>query len=158
MCVLTSLQNTLTYGCICSSGNTPNISDFEQTLPGFVCRQARIDCIAAAPNDLDAQRACDDVVCGSKNIEDASSSTSSSAASSSTTGSSTSSGSDSEATEAGSSSSDSDDSASTTAESGASETSAAADSDSAASALTLASTYGTGLLAVGIFAAFGLAL
>ncbi|KAM0721761.1 hypothetical protein Q7P37_002686 [Cladosporium fusiforme] len=148
---------TLTYSCICSDGNSPNISDFEQTLPGQVCRKSVEQCVINHPDDAEGIAECRSVVCGERTDYDEASSSSSSSATASETASSTSSGGSSDATETGSSTSGSDDdSASQTSDSSsASET---ADSDSAASALMLGSSYGTGLLAVGIFAAFGLAL
>lgn len=147
-------QNTLTYGCVCADGTTPNTSDYEQTLPSFVCRKYRDQCVANNPRDKDAQDACLAIECGTKlPTEDSASSTVSSASSATESASSTGSGS-SEASETASSTSGSEEAASQTASDGA----ASATADSAAVALNLASTYGTGLLAAGILGAFGLAL
>ncbi|KAL1588493.1 hypothetical protein WHR41_02875 [Cladosporium halotolerans] len=146
--------NTLTYGCVCADGTTPNTSDYEQTLPSFVCRKYRDQCVANNPTDKDAQDACLAIECGTKlPTEDSASSTVSSASSATESASSTGSGS-SEASETASSTSGSEEAASQTASDGA----ASATADSAAVALNLASTYGTGLLAAGILGAFGLAL
>jgi patatin-like phospholipase/acyl hydrolase len=131
---------------------SPNVSDYEQTLPAYVCRTYVEQCVNAHPNDLEGITTCRDTVCGNKTIDEASSSSSSSQ-SSSATGSSTRSGSGSSASQTASSTGNTG-SASQTASQSASST---ADS-SAASALHMASNYGTGLLAVGILAAFGLAL
>lgn len=148
-------QNTLSYSCVCeTTGMSPNVSSYEQTLPAYACREWVDQCVTNHPDDLDEITKCRDVQCGTKALEDASTSSSSSS-SSSATGSATSSGSGSGASETASSTSDSE-SASQTSDS-ASASATAADS-SAASALNLASTYGTGLLAFGILAAFGLAL
>lgn len=130
---------------------SPNVSDYEQTLPAFVCREYVDQCVNAHPNDLDGITTCRDTVCGNKTIDEASSSSSSSSSSASATGSSTRSSSGSDASETASSTSGG---AAQTASESASSTADA----SAASALNIASNYGTGLLAVGILAAFGLAL
>ena len=150
--MLTFAQNTLTYNCTCASDNqSPAVADYEQTLPGLMCRAYKDQCVAAAPDNLDLQQACLATNCGNKTVDDVTSSTSS--ASSSATSSSTRSASGSEASETASSTSGGDSASSTASQSA----SATADS-SAASGLNIASTYGTGLLAVGILAAFGLAL
>jgi cobalamin biosynthesis Mg chelatase CobN len=128
---------------------SPNVSDYQQTLPAFVCREYVDQCVNAHPNDLDGITTCRDTVCGNKTVDETTSSSTSSESSSSTA-SSTRSGSGASQT----ASSTSGGSASQTSGSSASATAAS----SSASALHMASTYGTGLLAVGILAAFGLAL
>jgi cobalamin biosynthesis Mg chelatase CobN len=134
---------------------SPNVSSYEQTLPGYVCREYIDQCVNSHPNDLDGITACRATQCGTKLIGDPDDSTSSSSsASASATASSTSSGSSSDASETASSTSGGDSASQTSDNAQASAT----DNSSAASALTLASNYGTGLLAVGILAAFGLAL
>jgi cobalamin biosynthesis Mg chelatase CobN len=128
---------------------SPNVSDYQQTLPAFVCREYVDQCVNAHPNDLDGITTCRDTVCGNKTVDETTSSSTSSESSSSTA-SSTRSGSGASQT----ASSTSGGSASQTSGSSASATAAS----SSASALHMVSTYGTGLLAVGILAAFGLAL
>ena len=121
---------------------SPNVSSYEQTLPAYECREYINQCVNNHPNDADGIKVCRATECGTKLIGDPDDSTSSSSsASSSATASSTRSGSSSDASET----------------SGGAEASASGDS-SAATALTLGGNYGTGLLAVGILAAFGLAL
>ncbi|KAH9844510.1 Pci domain-containing protein [Teratosphaeria destructans] len=135
--------NTLNYTCMCTSGNTPNISAYMGTMPYFVCEQWIADCVQAHPNDLDGITACRSVTCGTKNAS--SESTTSSAASSATsTGSAASTASSSMASSTGTATSSS--------------TSSSATSSSAAIALGVAKTYGTGILAAAMFAVFGLAL
>lgn len=134
---------------------SPNTSSYEQTLPAYVCRTYKDQCVARNPNDLDAQKTCLAVECGTKSLDEASTSSSSSASSSSETASATSSGSSSDASETASSTSGGDSASSTGTDAQASSTAAA---DSAAAALSLAGNYGTGILAAGILAAFGLAL
>lgn len=145
--------NTLTYSCVCSAtGNSPNVSDYQQTLPAYVCREYIDQCVNAHPNDLEGITTCRDTQCGNKTVDQATSSSSSESATASAT-SSTRSGSGSAASQTASSSGS--DSSATATESGAGAT---ATGDSAASALNIASNYGTGILAAGILAAFGLAL
>jgi len=149
-------QNTLTYNCVCSSGNKPNISDYDQTLPSLVCGQWVGDCVNAHPNDLDGQTTCLSVVCGSKNASTGVSTSSSAMSSASATASSSGgSGGAGGAQQTATSSSDSGSSSSTASSSGSA---SSASSSSAAIALNLASNYGTGILAAGILGAFGLAL
>lgn len=146
----------MTFSCICGDGNSPNTSDYEQTLPAYVCREYIEQCVVAHPDDADGIAACRATECGNQTELESSSRTSSSATSSQTASSTSSSG-GSDASETASSTSDSsDDSASQTGD--ASSASETANADSAAAALNLASNYGTGLLAAGILAAFGFAL
>ncbi|KAK5132437.1 hypothetical protein LTR08_009048 [Meristemomyces frigidus] len=141
----------LTYVCTCSNGNSPNISNFDQTIPSFVCAQWKTDCVTAHPNDLTGQTACLSVVCGDRNASSGETSTSSSA---SATASMT-------ASMTASSTGGAVASASSAAGSGASAASSAASSataSSAAIAMNVAQNYGTGILAAGMLGLFGLAL
>jgi hypothetical protein len=142
--------NTLKYSCVCASDNqSPDVADYEQTLPGQLCRTYVSQCVLAHPNDADGIAECRATNCGNKTVEEAASSMSSSE-SASATSSSTRSASGSGASETASSTSGGDQ-ASSTASSSASATAATG----AASGLQIAS---TGALAVGILAAFGFAL
>merc|ERR1711939_1153333 len=136
---------TLTYSCVCTNGNQPNISNYQQSLAAYECRAWKDGCNERNPTDAGAQQECLNTPCGSKLVSEASSSSSSSMASMTAT--SSSSGSD--------SNSDSDSSASGTASSSAA---AASQSDSGAAAMRFAQTYGTGVFATGLLAFFGLAL
>jgi len=129
--------NALTYSCTCLSGTTPNISSYGQTLPSLQCESWIGQCTAAHPNDLSGQTFCQSFQCGMKNAS-AVGAAASSASSSAGTASSTASGS------------------STGTASGASASSTT--SKAAAAAFTAARDYGTGAVAMGLFAAFGLAL
>ncbi|OCL04968.1 hypothetical protein AOQ84DRAFT_345413 [Glonium stellatum] len=128
-------SNALTYTCQCSDGTSPNISDYQQSLPALMCEQWKTDCVANSPNDLTGQTACLSVVCGNKTTDDLSSSSSS--APSATAAPSSTSGGNPSATVASATSSS---------------------SKAAATALALAKEFGTPALAMGIAAAFGLAL
>lgn len=143
-------SNTLEYNCTCASDNqSPAVADYQQTLPALLCEQYVIQCVAANPNDRDAQTACHATNCGNKTLDDVSSSSSSSESeSASATSSPTSSASGSDASETASSTSGGDEASSTASQS------ASATADSGAG-LNIAS---TGVLAVGILAAFGFAL
>jgi hypothetical protein len=79
---------------VCLTGTSPNVTDYSQTLPALECQEWISQCIAAHPNDLAGQTACQSWVCGHKNataVQSAGSAASSSALSSSSTSKSTSS-------------------------------------------------------------------
>ncbi|KAF2166564.1 hypothetical protein M409DRAFT_23199 [Zasmidium cellare ATCC 36951] len=135
-------SNTLTYQCVCTDGSSPNISDYDQTIPSFVCQTWVGNCVDAHPNDLDGQTGCRSVTCGSRNASSNLAATTSSAATTSATASSSSSA---ESTSASGTPTGS--SASTTAT-----------TSSAAMALHVAEQYGTGIIAGGLLALFGLVL
>ncbi|KAJ9645307.1 hypothetical protein H2201_005656 [Coniosporium apollinis] len=125
--------NTLQILCVCRNGQTPNVTDYEQTVPSLMCEEWKIQCVRNSGSDATKQAACIAVQCGSRRAESV---LSTSSASSSATGSSTASG-------------------SASATSGAA---AAASSSAAAAALDFATTYGTGAIAAGLLGLFGLAL
>jgi hypothetical protein len=79
------MQDALTYDCSCIGGNTPNISNYAQTLPSLECSEWKGQCTSAHPNDLAGQTFCQSFVCGSliASAQAASSSSSASKASSS---------------------------------------------------------------------------
>ncbi|KAI7159071.1 hypothetical protein KC349_g4426 [Hortaea werneckii] len=158
---------TLTYSCVCTNGNMPNISSYDQSLAAYECRAWRDGCNERYPGDAEAQQNCLDTPCGSRKASDASSSSSSSmatmTATSSSSGSDSTSSASTTAGAGGSSDSDSDsdsDSGSDSSASGTASSSAAAasQSDSGAAAMRFAQSYGTGVLATGLLAFFGLAL
>jgi hypothetical protein len=133
--------NTLSYSCSCQGGNTPNISDYQQTLPSLECESWVGQCTKAHPNDLNGQTFCQSFVCGKKNASAVGAGASSSSSSSSAGPSATSSGSASAAS-----------SASSTA------ATAASSSKAAAAALRVAKDYGSAGFALGVLALFGFAL
>ncbi|KAI6893118.1 hypothetical protein KC318_g12838 [Hortaea werneckii] len=160
---------TLSYTCVCTNGNMPNISSYDQSLAAYECREWRQQCVQRVGDDAQQQQDCINTQCGSREVSDASSSssssmasmtaTSSSSGSDSTSSASTTAGaggsSDSDSDSDSNSDSDSDSSASGTASSSAA---AASQSDSGAAAMRFAQSYGTGVLATGLLAFFGLAL
>ncbi|KAI9668295.1 MAG: hypothetical protein M1821_001115 [Bathelium mastoideum] len=130
---------SLTYLCTCTDGSKPNISDYASTLPSFICQQNVADCVDSHPNDLEGITICRETVCGSRNASAALSTSSSSSASSTPTSTGSSGG-------------------STASSSSSSSPSAASSSSAAEAALKMGKTYGTGALAAGFLAVFGLAL
>ncbi|KAF2474663.1 uncharacterized protein BDR25DRAFT_254995 [Lindgomyces ingoldianus] len=122
----------LNFTCTCSDGTSPNMSDYQQSVPALMCREWFSRCIIASGENLDQQLLCKAVTCGNKTTEGA---VSTSAAASG--------------------------GASSTGGGGASATSgspSAASSSGAATALAIAREYGTPILAGGMAAVFGLVL
>ncbi|PSN60619.1 hypothetical protein BS50DRAFT_506222 [Corynespora cassiicola Philippines] len=133
-------ETTLNYTCNCRNGTSPQMSEYQQSVPGQMCRFWYDACVAQTGSDRDAQFQCQqarDQNCGNLTTTDPEE-TSSSSASSTPTATGGSSG------ESGSSSA--------TGSAGASE------SSGAAAALDVARHFGTPVLAGGILAVFGLAL
>jgi hypothetical protein len=61
-------QNTLTYDCVCGNGQSPNASEFSQTLPYFICTEYGTQCVAGCGGNTACQSACrDDHPCGAQN-------------------------------------------------------------------------------------------
>lgn len=58
-------QDTLTYACACSSGPTPNVTDYGQTLPSLMCLQWKLQCLSQSPTG--SQDNCRAATCGMKN-------------------------------------------------------------------------------------------
>lgn len=126
---LTAFQNTLKFDCVCADGTTPDVSQYQQSVPFYVCEANYGQCIDAHPNDANGQRACKQAAnCGTKNAS-AADATSSSAAPSSTIA------------------------MATSSESGASSTSVAAQSTTTNAAIALGEGYSTGLMATVMFVA-----
>lgn len=147
-------QNDLSWTCTCTNGNEPNITDFADTMPSYICQRWVADCTAAHPNDLEGQTACQSVQCGMRNA--------SSLTSASSGGSSSASASSAMASSTGSSSGGSGGSGSPGSSSGGSSASqsasGAASSSTDNAAVAVGTTYGTGILMGGLLAVFGLAL
>jgi len=59
---------TLTYDCVCGNGQSPNASEYSQTLPYFICQTYGGQCVAACNGNTACQSACrDDHPCGAQN-------------------------------------------------------------------------------------------
>lgn len=50
--------DTLTYNCVCENGITPNITQYSQTLPFFICQTWGNQCVAACNGASSCQDAC----------------------------------------------------------------------------------------------------
>lgn len=60
-----SLQDTLTYGCLCGDNTQPNVSEYSLTLPYFVCTEWGNQCVTACGQDSTCASACrQDHPCG----------------------------------------------------------------------------------------------
>ncbi|KFY26708.1 hypothetical protein V493_03922 [Pseudogymnoascus sp. VKM F-4281 (FW-2241)] len=146
----------LTYACLCADGTTPNLADYKNTLPQYVCQEDFAGCINAHPNDAVGQGKCKTEIeetCGTKNITDYEKGSGSGSGSKSDT----SSGSASETATpssggAGGASETTGGSTPSTTETGGP---AAATSDSAAVALINGVDISAGVLAAGLLAVFG---
>lgn len=147
-------QNGLTYSCVCSDGSTPNISDYAQTLPSLVCQQWVINCVASHPNDLNGQAGCHSVTCGMKNAS-ATNNAAGGASGSSASGSASAASGSASQTATGSSAAASGSASATASSSGSASSSS---SSGSAAVMNVAMNYGTGILAGGMLAVFGLAL
>ncbi|KAH8594352.1 hypothetical protein B0O99DRAFT_514279 [Bisporella sp. PMI_857] len=135
-------ENTLTFNCTCTANNSsPGLIYYKQTLPTFICQQIYEVCIKNGENVAAAQKKCTDdrdKNCGTldpeKFVASSSSSSGSASATSTPTGTAGSAG-----------------SVTTTASSSSS-------TGAAATMMAVAGSYGSGMLAAGVVAAFGLVL
>jgi len=66
--LLTNIQDTLTYNCVCPNGTVPDSTAFAQTLPFYICQETFVQCIANNPNDAEGQAVCqENESCGTRN-------------------------------------------------------------------------------------------
>ncbi|KAF2235689.1 hypothetical protein EV356DRAFT_531550 [Viridothelium virens] len=56
--------NDLTYQCICQGGSSPDLSQWNDTIPSFECQAYKSSCPAENPNVFGGQ-SCDTITCGS---------------------------------------------------------------------------------------------
>jgi len=60
--------NALTYACICSNGLSPNVSEYSQTLPFFLCQEWGNECVSNCGSDNTCQSNCrSQHLCGAQN-------------------------------------------------------------------------------------------
>jgi hypothetical protein len=60
-------SDNLTYNCVCDNGVVPNITEYSQTLPFFICQQWGNTCSDNCNNDPSCQSACrEDHPCGAQ--------------------------------------------------------------------------------------------
>ena len=58
-CLLTEIQDSLSFSCVCSNGQTPNTANYSQTIPYYECTAAGTQCVNACPNgDTACQTSC----------------------------------------------------------------------------------------------------
>ncbi|EOA81016.1 hypothetical protein ACJQWK_09742 [Exserohilum turcicum] len=137
--------STLKYSCKCRNGTdvTSVMDQYQQTVPGQMCRVWYSNCISASGTDATQQFECEQVlknVCGNKTVQDATN-----------------------AGNAGSSSASASSSPSATRSSGSGAATGSASGSAASSTPTRGAAanlafYGTSALAGGLFALFGMAL
>jgi cobalamin biosynthesis Mg chelatase CobN len=53
-----SKKATLSWSCVCDNGQTPNASEYSQTIPYFECTESNNDCVANCNGDSTCQSAC----------------------------------------------------------------------------------------------------
>lgn len=59
---------TLQYNCVCGNGLAPNVSEYSQTVPYYVCTQANTNCQSNCGTDSSCQAACvQNRPCGAQN-------------------------------------------------------------------------------------------
>ncbi|GAB7364132.1 hypothetical protein MBLNU230_g4683t1 [Neophaeotheca triangularis] len=64
----TCTPSDLTYSCVCSNGISPNISEYSQTLPYFICSEWTNQCVANCNGDNSCQSDCrENHPCGAQN-------------------------------------------------------------------------------------------
>ncbi|KAJ2893252.1 hypothetical protein MKZ38_008866 [Zalerion maritima] len=77
---------TLTYGCICSNGLAPNVSEYTLTLPYFTCVEWGTQCVEDCGSNNACANSCrEDHPCGAQEPTAANSTTTATSASSSST-------------------------------------------------------------------------
>ncbi|KAH6646154.1 hypothetical protein BKA67DRAFT_95590 [Truncatella angustata] len=79
--------NTLSYSCTCDDGTSPDMNEYANSLPFYICQQAFTNCIAANVGSATGQANCTTSIqdnCGTKNASSAATTTSSAASTSST--------------------------------------------------------------------------
>lgn len=144
---------TLTYSCVCGNGLSPNISEYSETLPFFICVQWQENCVRGCGNGNTAcQSSCrQDHPCGAQNPTRVNVTTTSSAMAATGTG-----GADGSPTPSvyngfGGA-------AATTAAAAAGGASSSSPSSGAQTALDLGRSYGIMFVITGLFAGFALVI
>lgn len=65
-------QETFTFACECAEGPTPDLTEYKDTLPYYVCEATFAQCIENNASDAEAQQECkDNRTCGSKDASKA---------------------------------------------------------------------------------------
>ncbi|EME38288.1 hypothetical protein DOTSEDRAFT_75749 [Dothistroma septosporum NZE10] len=80
-------STSLTYACVCDNGLSPNVSEYSQTLPYYLCQEWGNECVSNCAGDTTCQGACrQDHPCGAQNPTRQNTSTLTSTMSKTTTG------------------------------------------------------------------------
>lgn len=60
-------DDSLTYACVCENGLSPNVSEYSQTLPYYLCQEWGNQCVSNCDGNSQCQGACrDDHPCGAQ--------------------------------------------------------------------------------------------
>lgn len=84
-------QQTLVYSCVCSNGISPNVSEYSQTMPYYICTENNNRCVnnCASGNNQCASDCRTKNLCGAQNPTRVNTTTTASSTSASATSSST---------------------------------------------------------------------
>jgi len=148
--------DTLTYQCICGNGQSPNASEYSQTLPYFICQEWGVQCVQNCGNNNACQSSCtQDHPCGAQNPTRVNTTASSSTMTATATGT------DGAAASGGAAGTVyngfGNGATATTTGSGSSSTGASTKS-SAQAALDVGRSYGVAVIVAGLFAGFALVI
>lgn len=68
--------DSLTYSCVCSNGLSPNVTEYSQTLPYYICQEWGTECVSNCGSDSSCASNCrSQHPCGAQNPTRANSST-----------------------------------------------------------------------------------
>lgn len=81
--MLTCLQNTLAYTCVCNNGLSPDLSQYQNTIPSFECAEYKGQCLQNNAGNATAQDQCEKITCGTQTASNLISSSTSASSSSS---------------------------------------------------------------------------
>ncbi|KAK2810163.1 hypothetical protein FQN50_003133 [Emmonsiellopsis sp. PD_5] len=60
-------EDTLAYSCVCSNNQSPNATEYSQTIPYYICTEANNQCVNNCNGDSTCQTACrEDNPCGAQ--------------------------------------------------------------------------------------------
>jgi len=146
-CDATSLQ----YTCVCGNGQSPNATEFSQTLPYYICQEWGQQCVANCGNNNACQASCtQDHPCGAQDPTRVNVTTTSSTMSATATGSA--------ATGTVYNGFGSGGSATTTATAAAGASTSSPAKSGAQAALAIGRSYGAMVIGAGLFAGFALVI
>ncbi|KAI1083062.1 hypothetical protein F5B20DRAFT_528404 [Whalleya microplaca] len=64
---------TLDFTCVCQGGNEPDMNQYKNTMPWFVCEKLQDNCIISTENNAAGQKNCTETYgdkCGTENVAD----------------------------------------------------------------------------------------